>query len=388
MSWLSIAWAEQAPVADVYERAIVTLLAHRASTDGTGAYPSVRYMARFAVCDEKSIERRLRALRERGVISYGDQSLAAHIDRRYRPKVYDLMIPFEWYSGAQIEQVNRERAERGVTPLTPETRPPLAVPEPARRQRSDTGVPRRPAEVEEQPLAADSAQGGLRVPPAEPDSGGSTSPSQGGLLDPSRGVYKTPNTVLKENLPIKTGGVTLVDASVAAAQEQSPPPGNPSEETPGIYDPANPRCREHRRIPAGERGPNCGACARAREWQAEKERVAAAAEAATLRECPMCDSSGQRVDEHRVPLSPYRTCDHSTPTATILAEIAAREAAMERPRAPIELAPASSESVRAAALASVRKRVTRRGLPAGNTPNGFLNPTNSGHTDQVQARTG
>lgn len=139
--WLPVAWAETAPVADVYERTILTLMAHRAKSDGTCAYPSVPTMARFAMCEETSIKRRLASLRRRKVIGYGDQAVAAHLDARYRPRVYDLLIPASWYSAAQLEEVNRERAERGLPPLTDELRPNLGPP-PARKRRADSGTTR------------------------------------------------------------------------------------------------------------------------------------------------------------------------------------------------------------------------------------------------------
>ena len=141
MSWLAIDWAETAPVADVYERAIITLLAHRADSDGTGAYPPEAAMARYAMCDEKTIKRRLDALRARGVIAYGDQDLAKHLDQRYQPKVYDLMIPYEWYrQNGHLTTINRERIERGLGLLTPYSRPGLHAA--TRKNRSDKGIAR------------------------------------------------------------------------------------------------------------------------------------------------------------------------------------------------------------------------------------------------------
>jgi len=140
--WLPVAWAEKAPVADVYERVILTLMAHRARPDGTGCYPSIKTMAEFAMCEETSIKRRLTSLRNRLVIAYGDQAIAMHIDARYRPKVYDLLIPVSWYSASQLDGVNRDRAERGLPPMTAENRPNL-MPPPARKRRADTGTVRR-----------------------------------------------------------------------------------------------------------------------------------------------------------------------------------------------------------------------------------------------------
>jgi hypothetical protein len=183
-------------------------------------------------------------------------------------------------------------------------------------------------------------------------------------------------------------GGESVNARASDRSPTAPPPSDLTEEPPGVYDPANPRCRAHLLVPAAERGPNCGACARTREWQAAKDQAAVVEAARALRECCMCDADGKRTDRYRAPLSPYRSCDHLTPTETVLAEIAAAEAELDRPRAPIATTPASSESARAAALTAYRQRASRRGMSAGNTLNGFLNPADSGHTDHVQARTG
>lgn len=142
MSFLAVTWAETAPVADVYERAILTLFAHRANHDGTDCYPSVPTIAEFCVCDTRSIIRRLKALTDRKVIALGDQQAAFRIPARYRPKVYDLLIPYGWYSDEQMEKyVNRDRAQRGLPPLDPADRPALALP-PSRTCRRDAGTSR------------------------------------------------------------------------------------------------------------------------------------------------------------------------------------------------------------------------------------------------------
>jgi hypothetical protein len=238
MSFLAIAWAEAAPVADVYERAISTQMAHRARSDGTGAYPSIRSMAEYALCDEKTIERRLAAMLRRKVIKLGDQRLARSIPKRYRPKVYDLMIPFDWYSASQVDEVNRDRAERGLPPLTAQMRPPLAEPaRTGRKPRADKGVSRPPKAEESdssQPLTPDlfESQGGLTVPPAEPAAqpapGGTNSPDEGGLIVPAGGTVRPPKqSSTKLDLETVQGG---------------PPPSNPPDpaaDAAGTKPPAN-----------------------------------------------------------------------------------------------------------------------------------------------------
>ncbi len=198
MSWYAIAWAETAPVADVYERAVLTFLAHRSRhSDGSGAYPSIATISKFAMCDERSVKRRLDALRERGLIALGDQALAKGIEPRYRPPVYDLLIPFRWFSESQRGDVNRERAERGQPPLSEVERPVILPAEKSRKPRSDRGLPRS------NKLAAGSpgdVPGLLDTPDpgTTGDPGVTNSVAQGGLVVPTRGVYETPKEVVKD----------------------------------------------------------------------------------------------------------------------------------------------------------------------------------------------
>lgn len=128
MSHFAQAWAETAPVANVYERAVLTLLAHRAhDKDGSGAFPSVKSMAEFAVCSNRQVQNVLTSLRERGLLGLGDEWYANRIPRGRRPQVYDLLIPHHWFSATQLIEVNAQRVEYGKPELTPEERPPIAA---------------------------------------------------------------------------------------------------------------------------------------------------------------------------------------------------------------------------------------------------------------------
>lgn len=142
MSWLAHAWAEDAPVADVQEFAILAVMAQHAHNDGTGTYQSIPTISRRIRCDERTVLRRVEAMRERGLLTLGDQSLAGKIRADRRPKVYDILIPYEWYSDHQRGTVDAERADRGLPPLAEAERPPIAKPEPARKVRDDAGKPR------------------------------------------------------------------------------------------------------------------------------------------------------------------------------------------------------------------------------------------------------
>lgn len=144
MSWLAHEWAESAPVADVQEFAILSVMAQYANMDGTGVFKSPARIAEIIRCDEKTVKRRIQAMVSRGLLGLGDQRMAAYIEKRYRPKVYDLLIPHSWYSAAQLEKVNRDRASRGLGPLIPEHRPLIEDAGPSRKRRSDCGIPRPP----------------------------------------------------------------------------------------------------------------------------------------------------------------------------------------------------------------------------------------------------
>jgi hypothetical protein len=167
------------------------------------------------------------------------------------------------------------------------------------------------------------------------------------------------------------------------AGDEPPPPSLPSADW---RDPASWMCREHlaqfRDDPGADRPP-CGKCARVREWaqqqQAEHQRATAEAEQAEVdlaASCRMHDEFGWRIDPvTREPLGAIK-CDHVTPHE----EIARRVLAAKEP----EPAVVSSESVRAAAMASARSLAAKRRT---STP-GFPDQGVSGHTDHVEARTG
>ncbi|MER7757222.1 helix-turn-helix domain-containing protein [Kitasatospora sp. NPDC097643] len=142
MSFLAVDWAlEHSPVNDPYERLLLTVLARKANSDGTDAYPSRNSLAMAALCDKSTVTRRLKRLEARGIIREGDQRAAFRIPKPLRPKVYDILIPFSFFSPEQLAKVNEDRADRGLGPLTAEDRPPLA-PAPPRRPRVDKGVKR------------------------------------------------------------------------------------------------------------------------------------------------------------------------------------------------------------------------------------------------------
>lgn len=200
MSLLPILWAmKTAPVVDAEERVILMTLGESAWSDGTDAFPSKKTIAEIAKIDPKTVQRRLKAMTERGLIAKGNQAAAAYIPEHFRPQVYDLMIPYSWFP--DVDQVNAERKAKGKPPLTPEERPDLSE-APPRRQRADKGRRRKEPRPE----------GGTTSPPPGTDS---ESPGQsgqeGGTTSPGGGDYKS-----------STGGL----------QDPQPSPTNPPRDTP------------------------------------------------------------------------------------------------------------------------------------------------------------
>lgn len=115
MSHLAMDWATAAPVADVFERAILQVLANHADSGGRAlSSVSVDTLAAVARCDGDAVRQHLAAMVDRGLIAHGN-----------REGAYDLLIPYSWYTGGLITPINRLRALAGREPLTPENRPPI-----------------------------------------------------------------------------------------------------------------------------------------------------------------------------------------------------------------------------------------------------------------------
>ncbi|MCI3279125.1 helix-turn-helix domain-containing protein [Streptomyces cylindrosporus] len=179
MSLWPILWAiNSAPVADAEERLILVALADRASSDGTDAYPSKKSIAQVALIDAKTVQRRLRTLMERGLIAEGNQDAARRIPEHFRPTVYDLLIPYSWWSPADMERVNSERVGRGLRPLTPQDRPDLAE-APPRKARADKGRRRKKA----------AADGGTTSPRGEDSESPGQTGQEGGTTSPPNLPY-------------------------------------------------------------------------------------------------------------------------------------------------------------------------------------------------------
>ncbi|MFE2562140.1 hypothetical protein ACFXGT_40295 [Streptomyces sp. NPDC059352] len=141
MSLEAMVWvlSGDAPVADVNEYAVLGAMADKADPDGCGSWLSKETIAARVHVSEETVKRCWRNMQRRKLIARGDQSLVKHYRADRRPVVYDLLIPFSWFSN--VDRVNAERERMGRDPLTPEDRPDLA-PAPAKESRSDKGKPR------------------------------------------------------------------------------------------------------------------------------------------------------------------------------------------------------------------------------------------------------
>ncbi|MEU9146581.1 helix-turn-helix domain-containing protein [Streptomyces sp. NPDC048349] len=221
-----ILWAlHDSPVNSTTDRMLLAGLAEKADPDGTNAFPSRRTLARIALCDVKTVQRRLASLAERGVITLGDQAAARYIPAHARPKVYDLQIPAAWYGPERLARVNEDRAQRGLQPLTQQTRPALP-PAPARTERSDKGKPRqRGGDCQSPPPPRADAEGtGDRQSPGRGDSesrqGGLPVPQPSPLTLPVKETPTAPAARSADDARRATAGSSVREAGGCAA-----PPG-------------------------------------------------------------------------------------------------------------------------------------------------------------------
>ncbi|MFJ8314039.1 MULTISPECIES: hypothetical protein [unclassified Streptomyces] len=230
MSLEAMVWAVSgdAPVADVNEFAVLGCMADKADHDGCGTWQSKETIAQRTHVSEETVKRCWRNMLKRGLIAKGDQDLVKHYRADKRPVVYDLLIPYTWFSN--IDRINAERERLGRPPLTPENRPPIA-PAPAKTPRADKGKPRPPK-----------ARGNSKTPresTPKPRHGGTTSrprgnykSSTGELVDPQTGTSNhslnhnpIPPSVLDVQVPDAIGSGTdgrTDGGGVIEGQEQQP----------------------------------------------------------------------------------------------------------------------------------------------------------------------
>lgn len=108
MSIKVISWVrEHAPTENPTELCILYSLADRANDDGQGCWPSVATLALEARCSERTVQRHLRNLEERGLIRRGDQRMVDRYRPDRRPVVWDLNL-------------GMKREEAGCQSVTPD----------------------------------------------------------------------------------------------------------------------------------------------------------------------------------------------------------------------------------------------------------------------------
>lgn len=73
-------------------RLVLLVLADHASTDGEHAWPSKATIGARINMQPRTVGRHLALLRDRGLISEGDQRLVSHVPHYLRPTVYDLAL--------------------------------------------------------------------------------------------------------------------------------------------------------------------------------------------------------------------------------------------------------------------------------------------------------
>ncbi|MEU5950343.1 hypothetical protein ABZ793_33035 [Micromonospora sp. NPDC047465] len=198
MSLDALLWAvKDAPVADVEEHAVLTVLADQADESGCGAFLSTKTIGKRTKLHERTVQRRLDTMLERGLLGLGDQSLARYIRADRRPVVYDLLIPYNAF--ANVGRVNEARAMHGLPPLTPESRPDIAEP-PAPRRRADAGK-KRPKKNREDGSTSSHPVEERPGTTSHPVDGVTASPTglvvtDGATASPSRTDCKSPDPVL------------------------------------------------------------------------------------------------------------------------------------------------------------------------------------------------
>ncbi|MFC8008475.1 hypothetical protein ACFUCH_35515 [Streptomyces olivaceus] len=170
------------------EYAVLGAMADKADPDGCGTWLSKETISARVHVSEETVKRCWRNMSKRGLIAKGDQALVRHYRADRRPTVYDLLIPYKWFSN--VDRVNAERERLGRPPLTPADRPPIPA-APAKKIRADKGKPRPKKNT-----TADQAskQRGNSETPRDPAPEG----THGGTTSSPRGNYESPAGALQD----------------------------------------------------------------------------------------------------------------------------------------------------------------------------------------------
>nr|WP_012954657.1 hypothetical protein [Nocardiopsis sp. 90127]ABD48733.1 pSQ10.10 [Nocardiopsis sp. 90127] len=236
MSLYPILWAvEHAPIVDAEERAILVALVSKGDFDGCNCYRSYATLAKAARVDERTAMRKVKAMTQRKLIRAQPgpkPETWKKLPRDKRPVVREVMVPASFWSAVQLEEINRQRAERGRKPITPGTRPDLAE-APPKKTRADKGKPNpkrsRKKKADPAPKAPERGvsesprfEGGYTV------SGVSLSHLAGCLEVTSRGVSESPNSPL---VPPASPSSPLVPPEGGDADQGGPDPAGREDES-------------------------------------------------------------------------------------------------------------------------------------------------------------
>lgn len=117
MSIKVISWVrEHAPTENPAELCILYSLADRANDDGQGCWPSVATMAEESRCSERTVQRHLRNLEQRGLIMRGDQRMVERYRADRRPIVWDLNLSLTREdAGCQSVMPSQSRGDKSGT---------------------------------------------------------------------------------------------------------------------------------------------------------------------------------------------------------------------------------------------------------------------------------
>ncbi|NDK24711.1 hypothetical protein FSY75_09520 [Streptomyces sp. TR1341] len=146
---------------DAEERAILVALVIKGDFDGCNCFRSYKTLAEKARVDAKTAGRRCREMEQRGILKRQEEHRSKAwlaIPEEQRPVIWEVMIPAEWWSPAQLADINDQRAGLGRPPLTPANRPAIA-PAPPKKTRTDKGT-KRPKKVDQSSDPGTTSPGG------------------------------------------------------------------------------------------------------------------------------------------------------------------------------------------------------------------------------------
>ncbi|MEU4032329.1 hypothetical protein [Streptomyces anulatus] len=293
MSLEAMIWvlSGDAPVADVNEYAVLGAMADQADPDGCGTWLSKETIATRVKISEETVKRCWRNMSKRGLITRGDQSHVRHYRADRRPVVYDLLIPYDWFSN--VDRINTERGRYGRPSLTPADRPPIAA-APAKKTRGDKGKTRPKKQTAPAPDQEAMERGNSETPREKsppPPHGGTTScprgncqSSTGELEDPQPSENTQSKNPGKNDAPVRPSVPAGDDVREAAPAARTDGRGGDIEED-----------QEDGPVPAGGGGEGGGVTGDATAGSGPEAKGAARAGGAPAGGVVRVDSRGVRV---------------------------------------------------------------------------------------------